>query len=198
MKKKIGIAIVVVFIIGLSVILNIDKLIPILMDIEYAKFEVTGDTAIMTGVINTGTPKDVEDLIKKHPNLKTIIMKNVPGSIDDIANLEASRLIRKYGLNTHVPSDGMIASGGTDFFCAGVKRTIENGAEIGVHSWASGDIEDASKLSRNHPEHKKYLDYYNEMDILEDFYWFTIEAAPASDIYIMNKDEMEKYKLINK
>lgn len=196
MKKKIGIGVVVVFIITLSAVLNMDKLTAIFMGIEYAKFEVSGDTAIMTGVIYTGTPKDVEDLMKKYPNLNTIVMKDVPGSIDDIANLEASRLIRKYGLNTHVPSDGMIASGGTDFFCAGVKRTVEEGGEIGVHSWAGGDIEDASKLPRNHPEHKKYLDYYNEMNILEAFYWFTITAAPANDIYMMNKAEMEKYKLI--
>lgn len=199
MKKKIGIAFVAVFIIGFSIILNLDKLSMLFMsmDEEYAKFEVSGDTAIMTGVINTKTPKDVEALIKEHPNLKTIIMKNVPGSIDDSANLEASRIIRKYGLNTYVPSNGMIASGGTDFFCAGINRTIEEGAEIGVHSWAGDGIEDASTLSKDHPEHQKYIEYYKEMGIPEDFYWFTIKAAPASDIYMMNKDEMKKYKLIN-
>lgn len=165
-------------------------------DGKYAKFEVNGDTIIMTGVINTRTPKDVKDLIKKHPNLNTIIMKDVPGSIDDIANLETGRLIRKYGLNTHVPRNGIIASGGTDLFCAGVNRTIEEGAKIGVHSWSGNGIEDATILSKRNSEHQKYIEYYKEMGIPEDFYWFTINAAPASDIYMMNREEMKKYKLI--
>lgn len=122
---------------------------------EYAKFQVQGDTAVMTGVITTRTVDDVKDLLRDNPGLKTIVMKDVPGSADDLANLEASRLIRKHGLDTHVPSDGMIASGGTDFFCAGVNRTIEEGAEVGVHSWAGDGVEDASILPIDHPEHQK-------------------------------------------
>ncbi len=166
-------------------------------DEEYAKFEVNGDLAIMTGVINSKTPKDVETLVKEYPNLKTIVMKDVPGSMDDVANLEASRIIRKYGLNTHVPKDGMVASGGTDFFCAGVNRTIEEGARIGVHSWAGDGIFDASKLAKDNEEHKKYIDYYKEMGIPTDFYWFTINAAPANDMHFMKKEELKKYKLID-
>lgn len=34
------------------------------------------------------------------------------------------------------------------------------------------------------------------MSIPEDFYWFTIQAAPASDIYNMTHEEMYEYKLL--
>lgn len=160
------------------------------------RFSVTGDKATMTGVINAETVNEVEKLIKNNPKVKTIVMRNVPGSMDDEANLRASRLIRKHELNTHIPADGMVASGGTDFFLAGKKRTIEEGAEIGVHSWAGSDIEDASKLPKDHKEHKKYLKYYKDMGISEEFYWFTLKVAPANDIHMMTKEEIKRYKLV--
>ena len=50
-------------------------------------------------------------------------------------------MVRNRGIATHLPADGEIASGGVDFFLAGVKRTAEAGAKIGVHSWADDDYE---------------------------------------------------------
>ena len=32
----------------------------------------------------------------------------------------------------------------------------------------------------------------------DDFYWFTIYAAPADDIHEMSMEEIEKYKLLTK
>lgn len=195
MRKKSSLTLIFIVLIGLAIVLNFDRLSLLMAGEESTKFTVDGDTAVMTGVINSKTITDVENLIKDHPNVTTIIMKDVPGSMDDLANLEASRLVRAHGFNTYVPGDGIIASGGTDFFCAGVKRTIEDGAQIGVHSWGGDGIEDASTLPKDHVEHKKYLDYYKEMGIPEDFYWFTIKAAPASDIHMMSKGELETYRL---
>ena len=57
---------------------------------------------------------------------------------DDV-NLLASREIRNRGIATHIAKDGMVASGGTDMFLAGAKRTIEIGAKLGVHSWGDGE-----------------------------------------------------------
>jgi len=170
------------------------------MSEEKVSFEINGEEAIMTGVIDHSTIQAVKDLIKNNPEVKTIVMKNVPGSIDDESNLEASRLVRAAGLNTYVPADGMIASGGTDFFCAGINRTIESGAEIGVHSWAGEDVSDASDASilpENDPEHLKYLAYYDEMGIPKDFYWFTIQAAPADRIHNMSDSELVQFKLVD-
>lgn len=163
---------------------------------EKLTFLVKGNQAEMTGVIDSDTPKAIEKLLKEHPNLTTIVMKNVPGSMDDEANLKASLLVRQHGLNTVVPKDGMIASGGTDFFLAGVKRTVEEGAKVGVHSWASDSIDNASLLPKNDLEHKKYLDYYEAIGIPASFYWFTIEAAVASDMHWMTHEEMVKYQMI--
>lgn len=166
---------------------------------NYEKFTIkaNGNKAIINGVINTDTPEVITSFIEKHPEVKTIVFDNCPGSMDDEANLKVCRYIRIKGLNTHVPSTGIIASGATDMFCAGVKRTVEENATIGVHSWATDEITDASKLPKTDPQHKLYLDYYKEMGIPTDFYWFTLNAADGNNIYNMSMEELKKYKLIN-
>ena len=75
-------------------------------------------------------------------------MQNVQGSVDDEANIAAARLVRERGLNTLIPGSGMIASGGTDFFLAGVKRTVQPGAKIGVHSWTGNPNGTRAMVSR--------------------------------------------------
>jgi hypothetical protein len=158
-----------------------------------AGFFVEGREAVMTGVIDSSTPAEVSDLIDDHPEVTTIVMVDVPGSDDDVANLEASRLIRAAGLATHVPADGQIASGGVDFFLAGATRTYEPGATFSVHSWAAGDGITGADLPQDDPEHDLYLDYYAEMDVSEDFYWFTLEAAPADSFHDMTESELERF-----
>jgi hypothetical protein len=162
-----------------------------------AQFKVEGNIAYMTGTIGSSTPAAVLELIFEHPNVKIIEMINVPGSVDDVANLRASLYVHKYGLNTRVNSKSFIASGGTDFFLAGHKREIEKGAKIGVHSW-SGGSKPATELPRSDEAHKKYLDYYNKVNISESFYWYTLEASPANSIHNMTEDEIVKYKIRTK
>ncbi len=199
MKKKLGIGLLIFAIMGALIVSNLGTLEYLVMGAvtEKVKFQVEGNTAIMTGVIDKSAIQSVKALIANNPEVKTIVMKNVPGSMDDESNLVASRLVREAGLNTFVPADGMIASGGTDFFCAGVNRSIEAGAEIGVHSWAGDGVSNANLLPRDNPEHQKYLDYYLEMGIPTDFYWFTIQAAPAESIHNMSTEELIEYKLVS-
>lgn len=165
-------------------------------DYTPAAFKVDGDRALMSGVIDGTTPKQVQTLIDDHPNVKTIVMQQVDGSADDEANLMAARLVRKHGFHTHVPADGEIASGGTDFFLAGATRTVAEGAKLGVHSWATGDGLTGDQVPKDDPQHKLYLDYYAEMGIPADFYWFTVQAAPAEDMHWMTMAEIEQYQMV--
>jgi len=190
--------VVIIVLLGAFAFANSSMAYDLYLDITegVADFVVVGDTAQMSGVITTRTVKDVKKLLEEYPELKTIELIFVPGSADDDANLEASRLIREAGINTHVPEGGDIASGGVDFFCAGVIRTAHEDSFIGVHSWGDGKVEDANLLPKDHPIHKIYLDFYREMNIPDDFYWFTIQAAPADGIHNMTQDERVKYGLI--
>ena len=157
-----------------------------------AAFEIDGDVATMAGTIDGTTPDRVAALVAEHPDVRSIVMRDVPGSVNDEANLEAARKVREAGLSTHLLADSVIASGGTDFFLAGAVRTIEPGARVGVHSWGGGE-EEALDLPRDHEAHRPYLDYYGDMGVPADFYWFTLEAAPADGIHWMTEAELEAF-----
>ncbi|WP_299727934.1 alpha/beta hydrolase [uncultured Endozoicomonas sp.] len=164
-------------------------------DYEPIRFEVSGTSVTMNGVITSDITGKLQTLLNKHPEITTIIMETVDGSVDDEANLEAARLVRAKGLNTIISGHGEVASGGTDFFLAGVNRTVERGAKVGVHSWAALGINDANSLPKDHPEHQNYLKYYQEMGIPDDFYWFTLASASSSDMHWMSPKEQKLYKI---
>ena len=159
------------------------------------RFDIEGSNALMNGTIGASTPFRVMELVFYHHEVDTIVMVNVPGSIDDDSCLRASQMVRAHRLNTHVRSDGEVASGGTDFFQAGVKRTCERGAKFGIHSWSEFGAE-GSDYPRDSEEHKMYLDYYDEMGIPQSFYWYTLEVATANDIYWMTEEELGKYNMV--
>jgi len=157
-----------------------------------ATFEVVGERAIMRGVIGATTPATVLELAFMNPEVRTIVLDNVPGSIDDWSNIRASRYIRKLGFDTHVPADGEVASGGVDLFLAGNNRSAEPGALFGIHAWGGGPVV-ATDLPKDHEDHLLYLDYYAEMGIPGEFYWRTLSAAPAEGIHWMTEDEFERF-----
>lgn len=155
-------------------------------------FEVTGELAIMQGVIGATTPSSVLELAFMNPEVRTIVLTNMPGSMDDVANVRAGRYIRQLGLDTHVPADSEVASGATDLFLAGKHRSAEPGARFGIHSWGGGPVV-ATDLPRDHEDHLLYLDYYEEMGIPGEFYWRTLSAAPAEGIHWMTEEELERF-----
>jgi Ca2+-binding EF-hand superfamily protein len=160
-----------------------------------ASFEVEDDVSYMHGTIDESTPFRIMELVYYHPEVKTIIMVDVPGSVDDDSSLRASRIVRNHGLNTHVPSDGEVASGGTDFFQAGVSRTCEKGAKFGVHSWSEFGAE-GTDYPRDDEVHQMYLDYCDEMGIPQSFYWYTLDAASADDIHYMTDSELSTFSML--
>ena len=162
-----------------------------------AFFDVVDDLAYMNGVIGPSTPDAVDRLLNDHPEVTTIVLEFVPGSEDDDANLDAARLVREAGLATHVTSYGEISSGGVDFYLAGLTRTYAIGAQFGVHSWGGGPVA-ATELPVDDPEHERYLNYYEEMGVDLDFYWFTLEAAPAESMYWMTDDELDRWGFVTR
>lgn len=157
-------------------------------------FEVKGATAYMNGVITSELPAAVLQLLFENPQVSTIEMLIVPGSIDDEANLRAGLYIHQRGLTTKLNAYSAVASGGTDFFLSGKQRIVEQGATLGVHSWGGGSVA-ATEVPKDDPVHEKYLDFYRKVGVPEDFYWYTLEAAPADDIHIMTEEEIGRYNV---
>ncbi len=201
MKKKAGIIILgVVVVIMAAFIFNSQlKMIAysvFINSINVTEFKVKGEKLYMNGEINSKTPRQLKEIISQNPNIKTIVMLEVPGSNDDEANFPMARWVRDQKLNTYLTNDSMVASGGTDFFLAGNKRTVEDGAEIGVHSWQEiGTGREAKDIPKEHPDHEMNRKYIEDMLGVDDFYWYTIYSASADDIYFMTNEEILKYNL---
>ena len=163
-------------------------------------FSTKNDTiAQMDGVINSKSLTNFENLLSLKPNIKQINIVNCDGSEDDETNLKLSKKVHDLKIRTHVIDNGAIASGGVDFFLAGVKRTKGKNTKIGVHSWA-GDGQVATDFPVGHKYHLPYIEYYKSVGFsqedAEKFYYFTINAAPAENIHWMTEEEIETYKIL--
>ena len=40
-----------------------------------------------------------------------------------------------------------------------------------------------------------FLDFYADMGTPEDFYWYTLEAAPPDDIHWMTPEELIRFRM---
>jgi hypothetical protein len=156
---------------------------------------VDGDRLYISGTLNAQTFDEIQRHLERHPDLQTIVLEDIDGSIDDDVNLQTGMLIHEAGLDTFVPADGIIESGAVDLFCAGHNRIAERGARIGVHSWADEDGLEGGHVSRASAEHQIYLDYFNAVDCPVGFYWFTLAAAPADGMYYMSEAELLDYQV---
>ena len=171
------------------------------MGMGTSRFEISGEEAFLSGILGTTTYHQLKHIIENNPEVKTIVLHRVEGSINDEVNMHTGRILREAGLNTKVLSDSDIASGGVDLFAAGVERIVEKGARLGVHSWGGGPAEEYSrgdKLPKNHPAHQYQLQYFRQMlgtELGPDFYFYTLQAAPVDGMHYMSDQEIKDWKL---
>jgi len=167
---------------------------------SYGIFQMENDTTVVVnGTIGSRTPTHWDNLVADNPDIRLMILEECPGSSDDDANLKMAKGIHQLKLNMHLRSYSEIASGATDLFLAGNKRTKEPGARIGVHSWTDGRTE-GRDLPEGHQEHQPYIDYFTAIGMsnqeAKEFYFFTLRAASADDMHWMSQAEVNKYGLI--
>ena len=169
-------------------------------DEQYGIFTVTSDTSVeMDGELGSTAFDDLSDLLDDYPDIAEINIVDCGGSTDDAVNLEAALLVYDNDISTHIIGNGEIASGGVDFFLAGIARTMGTNCRIGVHSWSDG-VNEATDFPVGDDEHKPYIEFYTaigfSVEEAEDFYYFTISAASADDIHWMTEDEIIKYNVL--
>lgn len=160
-----------------------------------------GDVTVeMNGVIGGSSLNDFNRLFTAYPNINKVNINQCDGSSDDETNLQLSARVHQLGINIHLMDNGLIASGGVDFFLAGVERTRGSNTQIGVHSWSDGGSTQATDFPVGHANHLPYINYYVSVGFTqqqaEDFYYFTINAAPASGIHWMTEGEISTYNIL--
>lgn len=167
---------------------------------DFGIFHLVNETTIeMDGVINSASLRDFNNLIALYPNISRIEIFEVDGSDDDETNLLLAKRVFDLGISTHLLDDGLIASGGVDFFLAGRNRTKGSNTLVGVHSWSDGTNE-ATDFEVGHEFHLPYIQYYVSVGFTqkaaEDFYYFTINAASADNIHWMTEAEIAQYGIL--
>lgn len=164
---------------------------------DHMTFTPSGNTLIINGETQADSLVKFRSALKNHPETRIIILNIVPGSDDDDVNLKMAKTIRRHKLSTHLTQNSIIESGGIELFMGGVERTMERGAKVGVHSWSDDDEGyEAHELPKGHPDHKPYIKTYQKLGIPKSFYWFSINAAPADDMYFMSEEELERFDLL--
>ncbi len=163
---------------------------------QYApvSFTAVGNQIVVSGTIDHTTLSAFEEVMDENPEIKTLVLQNIEGSVDDDSNVVFSRVVREEGFDTVVPSNGLVASGGTDLFLAGNRRVLEPGACVGVHSWGGGGYV-AAELPEDHPEHDRYLNYFEDIGVDPDFYWFTLDAASEEEMHWMTASEANRFDM---
>ena len=166
-----------------------------------SSFELDGNRAIVRGDLGSHTYDQVQYLIDTHPEIDTLVLQDIGGSVNDEVNVQTGRLVRAAGYTTYVPADGEIYSGGVDLFAAGATRIAEPGAVIGVHSWCCGaDGETADVIPQDDPAHQHQIDYFTLMlgpDLGPAFYFFTLQAAPFDGIDPMTPAELDFFNVVS-
>ncbi|RLW69630.1 MAG: hypothetical protein B6D68_01845 [spirochete symbiont of Stewartia floridana] len=160
--------------------------------------EIEGDAAYLSGILGVVAYMQIEDLIQNHPQIKTLVLTKSRGSVDDLINMHTGRMLRRNGFTTKVLSNSHIASGAVDLFSSGVRRIVEKGAKIGVHSWCCMKNLTAAKIPKEHPAHKHQLEYFTTMlgeSVGTEFYYYTLESAPYNGMYYMTDEEIQEWTL---
>ncbi len=165
------------------------------------QFTVSGVEMTVEGRIKTNSTTLFNNTLAANPGVTTVILKNVPGSLDANASFAIGRAIRSNNLATVVPAGGFIASGGTDMFLAGTTRTIsgpsvtEIAGLIAVHSWEAGPTQGID-LPVSSTLHQPFLTYYSDIGIPASFYWFAINAARADSFHVMTAAEITQHGVV--
>ena len=153
-------------------------------------WQITNKGVVINGVLGTHTPimyRALQNISHK----KAFILADIVGSLNDEANIEVGIQLYTDGYTTTIPKNGIVESGGTDFFASGVQRYFYKQSKIGIHSWSIDDKQ-ANDFTKDDPVHALYLDFYKAINIPEKFYWVTLQT-PAEDMTYMTVPQVQKY-----
>ena len=192
MKLQHMIVIAVMLIMGVITFMDATK--PIEHDVS---FDVNGRIAYVSGTTDSKSHNLIKNFVRENPDVKTLILQAMPGTQDMDTNRRVVMDLRAAGLATHVPANGVIASGAVDWFIAGNPRTIDCGARIGVHSWGSKTGERGDKTFYD-GQLRTQRYFLGRMNVDPDFYEFTRSAAGPDDIHWLSVEEMLRYRLLTK
>ena len=151
------------FLLLFLVIVSCEPILMAISDDKPASFEIKEDKAYVNGVLGKKAHQNFLEMVKKYPTIQTLVLQQVPGSVNNEWNVKTCLEVHKRGMNTVLESNSVIESGGVDLFIAGIERTSQEGAKIGVHSWRTLS-KDGTEFPPDHEEHAVFYDYFKAIN----------------------------------
>lgn len=166
--------------------------------------QVVDQSLYLLGTFDEHTSNKVISVLEASPEVRRVVLTANGGSINDRDTIRLGHYIRQKGLDTHLIANGVAASGGVSLYLSGVRRSVGEGAYIGVHSWAqcsgkgpSFQCRQAKDFPKHDEAHNLHRDYIEKMLGADDFYWFSIESAPHNSIYWLSDDDLQRFQITN-
>ena len=154
----------------------------------------SGATWRLEGGISPGDAERIQDRIAEvQPRPERLILQSPGGSVQDALRL--GRFLRQEGIGTEMLSGEYCYSACPYLFAAGATRSLEEGAQLGVHQHYFGKstilpafvaVED---IQRGQGEVMTYLD---EMGI-DPLVMQHALTTPPDEIYVLVSEEIERY-----
>lgn len=155
---------------------------------------VDAHTVALVDITDGRAPAQFAALLAAYPEIEVLEFIEAPGTDDDLANFEVARMLRRHGIATRAPAGGSVRSGAVELFLAGVSREIDADSEFAVHGWIDDRGLGADDYPANAPEHRRYLDYYVEVGMVDAqaraFYAMT-NSVPFEDALWLTGEEMQ-------
>lgn len=157
-----------------------------------------GERAVLQGTMAGQATCKLRALARVNPAVTTLVLVEIPGTVDLLDTQAATRFVRRQGWNTVVPATGLIASGGVMLFLGGVERQVSPGGQVGVHAWSQRGQGRLYSSPDDIPANaeRAYRDIYRDLGIDPTFYDFQVQAAPAEDIHWMSRSELQRWGLL--
>jgi len=116
-----------------------------------------GRTIRLSGPLDFGITKTVEDFLAGHPRINSIVLESEGGQIYEGRGL--AMLIEKYGLDTYTFES--CSSACTTAFIGGEKRYLGTGARLGFHRYRM----DSAKTLQYHKYYDMDVEHTKDMDL---------------------------------
>ncbi len=167
------------------------------IDLGRLGLRIDGTTAYLQGMDDDQTSAAFRRLVDEHPLVGLLVILRANGPDFGDGHLEACRLIAEAGIETHIAFNGSMYGGGVDLFLGGRRRTVEDGAIVGVRSWIDTDRTQGHSIrnDRENPLHTRYLQLYDALGISSDYYWFYLET-PRTTFRALTRGEMQQYGVV--
>ena len=165
-------------------------------DMTIAQLDST--TVQLNGTLGDASLGRLKRYIRQNPEVQTLELGSMPGTINKSMTLVMGRWVRKQGLDTQLTASSWIASGAVDLFLSGRERRIECGARIGVHAWGNtfGDLIISAEDNKNswHVDHQEDIRFFNDLGYDgKTLYDFIISSASHDEIHYMTTEEMNRF-----